>query len=140
MGSHPTDLLLIYKSIKRSKFDYGCFLFGSASFSNWKRLNKVQNSCLRCIMGYVRSSPLTAIEVNSLYPPFNIRTCWLAGKFHLKSLSLFNCPIFDTFYSLFLTWRYVSKSLPILALTANYISPFHQYVLTNFKHPMYEIG
>lgn len=38
-GSHPTDLLLIYKSIIRSKVDYGCFLFGSASFSNWKRLN-----------------------------------------------------------------------------------------------------
>lgn len=90
-------------------------------------------------MGYVRSSPLPAIEVESLYPPFNMRCRWLADKFLLKSLSFSNCPIFDTFYSLFLTCRYVSKSLPILALTANSISPFHQYVLTNFKHPMHEI-
>ena len=90
-------------------------------------------------MGYVRSSPLPAIEVESLCPPFNIRFRWLADNFLLKSLSLSNCPIFDTFYSLFLTWRYVSKSLPILALSANSISPFHQYVLTNFIHPLSEI-
>lgn len=36
-GSHPLTLLLVYKSIIRSKLDYGCFLFGSASFSNWKK-------------------------------------------------------------------------------------------------------
>lgn len=35
--------------------------------------------------------------------------------------------------------RYVSKSLPILALTAN-SAPFHQYILTNSQLPMYEIG
>ena len=139
-GSHPTTLLLIYKSIIRSKLEYGCFLFSSASSSNLKRLNKVQTSCLRNIMGYVRSTPLPGIEVESTCPPFNIRSRWLAGNFLLKSLSQANCAIFDTYYSLFLTWRYIPKSLPVLSLTANSISPFHQYIITHTKHPVYEIA
>jgi hypothetical protein len=126
--------------IIRSKLDYGCFLFGSASYSNWKRLNKVQSSCLRCIMGCVRPSPLPGIEVKSLCPPFNIRCRWIAGKFLLKSLSRSNCSIFDTFYSLFLTWRYIPKSLPVFSLTANNISPFHQYISTSMKFCVYEIA
>ncbi|KAL4099050.1 hypothetical protein QTP88_023545 [Uroleucon formosanum] len=139
-GSHPSTLLLVYKAIIRSKLDYGCFLFGSASFSNWNRLNKVQSSFLRSIMGYVRSSSLPAIEVESSCPPFNIRCRWLAGKFLLKSLSHSSSPIFDLFYSLFLTWRYVPKNLPVLSLVANSVSPFHEYILTNIKLPIYEIG
>ncbi|KAL4154598.1 hypothetical protein QTP88_000455 [Uroleucon formosanum] len=138
-GSHPSTLLLVYKAIIRSKLDYGCFLFGSASFSNWNRLNKVQSSCLRSIMGYVRSSPLPAIEVESSCPPSNIRCRWLAGKFLLKSLSYSSSPIFDLFYSLFLTWRYVPKNLPVISLVANSVSPFHEYILTNIKLPIYEI-
>ncbi|KAL4082751.1 hypothetical protein QTP88_029647 [Uroleucon formosanum] len=130
---------LVYKAIIRSKLDYGCFLFGSASFSNWNRLNKVQSSCLRSIMGYVRSSPLPAIEVESSCPPSNIRCRWLAGKFLLKSLSYSSSPIFDLFYSLFLTWRYVPKNLPVISLVANSVSPFHEYILTNIKLPIYEI-
>ncbi|KAL4150005.1 hypothetical protein QTP88_003854 [Uroleucon formosanum] len=139
-GSHPSTLLLVYKAIIRSKLDYGCFLFGSASFSNWNRLNKVQSSSLRSIMGYVRSSPLPAIEMESSCPPFNIRCRWLAGKFLLKSLSHSSSPIFDLFYSLFLTWRYVPKNVPVLSLVANSVSPFHEYILTNIKLPIYEIG
>jgi ribonuclease HI len=137
-GSHPSSLLLIYKSIIRSKIDYGCFLFGSASFSNWRKLNILQSNCLRSIMGYVKSTPLPAIEVETICPPFNIRCRWLAGKFLLKSLSHSNSSLFDTFYSLFLSWRYVPKSLPVLSLAANSISPFHQYIFTHTKIPLYE--
>uniref|UniRef100_A0A2S2R880 RNase H type-1 domain-containing protein n=1 Tax=Sipha flava TaxID=143950 RepID=A0A2S2R880_9HEMI len=42
------------------------------------------------------------------------------------------------YYSLFLTWRYVPKSLPILPLTANSLSNFHQYILNSTKFPLYE--
>lgn len=71
-GSHPTSLLSIYSSIIRSKIDYGCFFFGSASSSNWKKINKLQISCLRTIMGYIRSSPSPGIEVETAFPPINI--------------------------------------------------------------------
>jgi len=89
-------------------------------------------------MGYVRSTPGPAIEVETICPPFNIRCRWLAGKFILKSLAYSNHNIFDTFYSLYITWRYTSKSMPILAIAANSLSNFHQYVLNSYKLPLYE--
>ncbi|KAL4142166.1 hypothetical protein QTP88_004679 [Uroleucon formosanum] len=137
-GSHPSSLLSVYRSIIRSKLDYGCFLFGSAAYSNWKKINILQTSCLRTIMGYVRSTPGPAIEVETSCPPFNIRCRWLAGKFILKSLANSNHIIFDTFYSLYITWRYTPKSMPVLAIAANSLSNFHQYVLKSNKLPLYE--
>ena len=89
-------------------------------------------------MGYLKSTPLPAIEEESMCPPFNFRCRWLAGKFLLKSLSVSNLKIFDIFYSLFQSWRYVPKSLPVLSLTANSISSFHQYILTYARPPLYE--
>ncbi|KAL4126363.1 hypothetical protein QTP88_010585 [Uroleucon formosanum] len=135
-GSHPSSLLSIYLSIIRAKLDYGCFLYGSASYTIWKKINKHQTSCLRTIIGYVRSTSCPAIE--ALCPPFNIRCRWLAGKFLLKSLSHTDHHIFDTFYSLYLNWRYVPKSMPVLSVIANILSVFHQYVMSSDKPPIYE--
>ena len=102
-GSHPSSLLMIYRTFIRSKLDYGCFFYGSASFSNWNNINKLQISCLRSIMGYLRSTPCPVIEVESNCAPFNIRCRWLANKFMLKQLSHSNHTIFDMYYSLFLS-------------------------------------
>ena len=136
-GSHPSSLLSIYCSIIRSKLDYGCFLFGSAAYSNWKKINILQTSCLRTIMGYVRSTPGPAIEVETTCPPFNIRCRWLAGKFILKSLAHSNHNIFDTFYSLYITWRYMPKSMPVLSIAAYSLSNVHQYIIKSNKLPLY---
>jgi len=83
--SHPSSLLYIYISIICSKLDYECFLYGPAFYFNLKKVNKIQISCLRNIMGYVWSTPCPAIKVEVICPPFNIRCWWLAGKFILKS-------------------------------------------------------
>lgn len=82
----------------------------------------------------MKLSPYPAIMVEYSCPPFNMRCRWLASKF----LSLSSSSIFDTFYSLFLIWRYVLKFLPVLSLTANSISNFHHYILTFTKPSMYE--
>ena len=138
VGVSPQILLSIYRSIIRSKLDYGCFLFGSASYTNWNKINKLQIACLRIIMGYVRSTPGPAIEVESTCPPFNIRCRWLAGKFILKSLAQSNQFIFDTYYSLFLNWRYTPKSIPVLSIAANSLSNFYQYIIKSNKPQIYE--
>ena len=89
-------------------------------------------------MGYVRSTPCPAIEVETVCPPFNIRCRWLAGKFILKSLSHSNHLIFDTYYSLYLNWRYVPKSMPVLSIIANSLSDFYQYIINSDKLFLYE--
>jgi hypothetical protein len=91
-------------------------------------------------MGYLRSTLTPAIEVETVCPPFNIRCRWLAGKFLLKSLSNSNSIIFDTFFSLFLNWRYVQKSLPVLSLTANSLSSFPEYIFSSNLLPCFDIS
>ena len=89
-------------------------------------------------MGYVSSTPCPAMEVESTCPPFNVRCLWLAGKFLLKSLSNSDHCIFDTYYSLYLNWRFVHKSMPVLSIIAHSISNFHQYIINSSKLPLYE--
>jgi hypothetical protein len=89
-------------------------------------------------MGFVKSTPCPVIEVEANSAPFNIRCQWLASKFLLKSLAYSNHLIFDMFYSLFLSWRYVPKSVPILSISASALSNFHQYICKSSKLPLYE--
>jgi len=89
-------------------------------------------------MGYVRSTPCPAIEVEDLCLPFNISCRWLAGKFLLKSLSHSDHHIFQTFYSIYLNWRYVPKSMPVLSDIANILLDFYQYIICTDKPPLYE--
>ena len=145
-GSHPLCLLSIYLSIIRSKLDYGCFFFGSAYFSNWKKINKLQISCLRTIMGYVFSTPCPAIEVESICSPFNIRCRWFAGKFILKSLSLSYHLIFDIYYSLYLNWRYAPNplqsyllSLMIFRVSTNSPSTQLNFLFMSFLMTLYYV-
>lgn len=81
---------LIYKSVIRAKIDYGSFLSGSASHTHLNRFNNVETSCLRFIIGALKSVPNSAIEIEAACLPFNIRCRWLADKFILKK------PFFQT--------------------------------------------
>lgn len=55
--SHPSSLISTYRSIMRSKLDYGCFLFSSATCPDWKKIKILQTSCHRTIMGHLRCTP-----------------------------------------------------------------------------------
>jgi hypothetical protein len=53
-GADSTTLLRLYHSVVRSKLDYGCVVYGSASTSyleSLDRVQKVQNAALRVCLG-----------------------------------------------------------------------------------------
>ncbi|KAL4098867.1 hypothetical protein QTP88_023385 [Uroleucon formosanum] len=139
-GSHPSTLLIIYKAVRRSKLDYRCFLSGSASYSHWEKINNLQNSCLKSIIGALKSTPNAAVEIETYVPPFNIRNGWLAGKFLLKNFSFRYPTIFNSFLDIYFSWRYVKKSLPILASTAYSLTSIRDFVINSKKLPLYEIN
>lgn len=89
-------------------------------------------------MGYLQSTPCPVIEVETNCALFNIRCRWLANKYLLKQLAYSNHDIFDMYYSLFLTWRYVPKSIPILSIAANSLLNLHQFTIKLTKLPLYE--
>ena len=55
-GADQTTLLKLYRSLVRSKLDYGCIVYGSASKVALAKLDPVHNQGLRLSLGAFRSS------------------------------------------------------------------------------------
>ena len=59
-GADKLTLMTIYKTLIRSKLDYGCQAYASASKSQLARLDRIQSAALRIVTGQ---------QVNSHYRP-----------------------------------------------------------------------
>ena len=53
-----TKLLKLYRSLVRSKLDYGCIIYGSARKSYLQMLDSIHNHGLRLALGVFRTSPV----------------------------------------------------------------------------------
>ena len=83
-GSDRETLLMLYKSLIRSKLDYACHIYHSASTTNLKTLDTIQNQCLRLAIGAWETTPVISLEVESNVPPLKIRREFLILKNRLK--------------------------------------------------------
>jgi hypothetical protein len=71
-GSNKSSLLQIYRSIIRSKFDYGSELLYTASNANLKILDSIQHGCLSICCGAAKTTPLIALQNECGELPLNI--------------------------------------------------------------------
>ncbi|KAI5753545.1 hypothetical protein M8J77_001177 [Diaphorina citri] len=85
-------LIRMYKSLIRSKLDYGCPAYNSASANTLQILNPVQNLCLRLATGAFRSSPVISLEAETGEPSLDIRRKMLSCNYITKALSIENHP------------------------------------------------
>ena len=67
-GADRTTLLKLYRSLVRSKLDYGCIVYGSASKAALDKLDPVHNQGLRLSLGAFRSSPVESLLKPMLKP------------------------------------------------------------------------
>jgi len=73
-GADQQTLLPLYRSLVRSKLDYGCIVYGSARGSYLQMLAKpVQNHALRLCLGAYRTSPSSSLCVLANEPSLYIR-------------------------------------------------------------------
>lgn len=86
-GVHPQHLRRLYLSLIRSRIDYGSFLYDNSAKTNVKKLDLLQNRAMRIVGGYVRSTPVYAMESDLCIPPLVLRRKYLAFKYILKSRS-----------------------------------------------------
>ena len=117
-GSDTTFLRTFFISYVRSKIDNGSNIYGSASKTNLKILDSIQNSCLRMILGSRKSTPILSLESESFLPPLNMHREYLEAKSSIK----YKC------YSQDLA---TSKILDINSSLAN--NPINAYVHRSFK-------
>lgn len=119
-GLHHNHLRRIYIAIIRSRLDYGSFLFNNCSKALRYKLEKVQNHALRIVGGFIRSTPIHAMESELCVPPLHVRRRWLAFKFCLKSRSLaknLTNNLLDELCTLGRNRYWSNKEMPLLATT-----------------------
>ena len=83
-GADQQTLLHLYRSLIRSKLDYGCIMYGSARSSYLKMLDPIQNQALRLCLGAFRTSPSTSLHVEANELPLEKRRKKLSLQYALK--------------------------------------------------------
>lgn len=83
-GASAKIIKLFYTSYVRSKIDYGSTLYASAAASQLQKLDPVQNSALRMILGVMRSTPVLSLQAESGMPPLALHRLFLILKDYLR--------------------------------------------------------
>ena len=97
-GADSTTLLKLYRSVVRSKLDYGCIVYGSARESYLQGLDRVQNAALRVCLGAYRTSPISSLHVEANELPLHLRRQKLALQYVIKLKCNPNNPAFASVF------------------------------------------
>ena len=91
-GADQKVMLRLYRSLVRSKLDYGCIVYGSACKSYLQMLDPVHNQGLRLCLGAFRISPVESLYVDAHEPCLGPRRAKLSLQYASKIKSLPKCP------------------------------------------------
>jgi len=83
-GGDQQTLLHLYRSLIRSKLDYGCIAYGSTRNSYLKMLEPIQNHALRLCLGAFRTSPASSLCAEANEPPLYLRRKKLSLQYAVK--------------------------------------------------------
>ena len=95
-GSDRSTLLHLYRSLIRSKLDYGCIIYQSAKKNILTSLNPVHNSAIRLCTGAFRTSPIHSLLAESGEPPLEIRRIQLTLQYLARLHQLPESPTFES--------------------------------------------
>ena len=94
-GADKSVLMKLYRSLVRSKLDYGCIVYGSARQSYLKMLNTIHHQGLRLALGAFRTSPIESLYVEAGELPLEHRRIKLSLQYVTKLKSTPSNPAFD---------------------------------------------
>ena len=83
-GADRTTLLKLYRSLVRSKLDYGCIIYGSARKSYLQMLDPIHNEGLRLALGAFRTSPVASLYVEADEPSLYSRREKLSLQYAIR--------------------------------------------------------
>ena len=85
-------LLMLYRDIVRSKFDYGCIVYGTASNTNLQQLDSIHNSGLRLALGAFCTSPVSSLYTEANEAPLEERWLKLSMHYYVKTRACIENP------------------------------------------------
>jgi hypothetical protein len=98
-GADSTVLLNLYRSLIRSKLDYGCIVYGSARPSYIKLLDTVHHQGLRLSLGAFRTSPRESLYVETNEPSLENRRIKLGMQYTTKLKVYPSNPTYDCVFN-----------------------------------------
>ena len=108
-GADRKVMLRIYRSLVKSKLDYGCIVYGSAHKSYLQMLDPVHNQGLRLCLGAFRTSPVESLYIDAHKPYLGARCAKLSLQYASKIRSVIKHPtrdaVFDNKYMKFFDSR-----------------------------------
>ena len=94
-GADRTTLLHLYRSLIRSKLDYGSIVYGSARKSYLQMLDTVHNQGLRLALGAFRTSPISSLNVEADEPSLWLRREKLSLQYAIRLAANPSNPAFE---------------------------------------------
>ena len=94
-GADRTTLLHLYRSLIRSKLDYGSIVYGSARKSYLQMLDTVHNQGLRLALGAFRTSPISSLNVEADEPALWLRREKLSLQYAIRLTANPSNPAFE---------------------------------------------
>ena len=91
-------MLRLYRSLVRSKLDYGCIVYGLARKSYLQMLDPIHNQGLRLCLGAFRTSPVESLYVDAHKPCLGARRAKLSLQYASKIKLLPNHPAHNTVF------------------------------------------
>ena len=98
-GAEKKVLLNLYRSLVRSKLDYGCFIYGSARKSYIKILDAVHHQGLRLCLGAYRTSPVESLYAEANEPSLEHRRIKLGLQYATKLRAYPSNPAYDCVFN-----------------------------------------
>ena len=91
-GGDRDTLVMLYRAIVRSKLDYGCIVYGTASNANLWQLDSIHNSGLKLELGAFCTSPVSSLSTETNEAPLGERRLKLSMHYYLKTRACINNP------------------------------------------------
>lgn len=140
-GAHPFSLKLIYNAIVRSVLDYGTFLLEPGNSAAFKRLDAIQSKALRIVTGAMKSSPINALQVETVDPPLSLRRQYLSDRFLFRALQFTNHLLRVKLASLLdetnFSQYWSHKSLPCLVVSYKKFIALQAPTYQSINFPLY---
>ena len=104
-GGDRDTLLMLYRAIVRSKLDYGCIMYGTASNTNLQQLDSTHNSGLRLALGAFSTSPISSLYAEANETLLEERPLKLSMHYYLKTRACVDNPAYHALHEFDLTTR-----------------------------------
>jgi hypothetical protein len=150
-GADQETSLMIYRSLIRSRLDYGSIVYQSASNTTLGTVNSIANEALRIATGVFKSTPINSIYILANELPLSLRREKLSLKYYFKIRSYINNPAYEHVIDISEVRQFANKKIPPpfsirvnnliteMHISKSCIKPSFSYNLLGITTPSYMI-